>query len=290
MPGFRPAAESGYEGFVQPVRLTDRLAGELSSPYWCGRTGSLRCVDRGAGDVITLDRRGVVQRRASGTTQAAVVRPREEGGVLVVTDRGLAIASRDDLADLQPWGAILADARQRFVVGACSPTGGLYLGTAVFGDVTGCAAVYRVDAGAAAGQPVVAGLDRVTGIDWSPDHGTCYVNDAETTWAFSYGPRHGIVDQREAFWSPFGPSRDLRVDAAGGLWSCHPDADLVVRRTPEGELTHVIELEGPTGCAFGGPDLTTLYCCAQGALWAVALDAPGLPTLPFRGEAPRHFT
>lgn len=283
------AGWSGMKGAVQPVRLTDRLAAELGSPYWCQRTGVLRFVDRLGGDVLTYDRSGGVQRRTSGSTRAAVVRPRADGGVLVVTDRELAIASRDDLADLQPWGSLLADARQYFVDGGCSPTGKLYLGTASYGP-PGIAMVYRIDAGEAAGQPVVAGLARVGGIDWSPDHRTCYVQDDLTTWAFTYLPHHGIIDQREVLTSPFGPARDLRVDALGGLWSCHPETDLVIRRSPDGEVTHAIELPAPSACAFGGPLLTTLYCCADGALWSVQPGVAGLPTRPFRGEPPRHFT
>lgn len=273
-----------------PVQVTGRIGTELGSPYWCSRLGVLRCIDRRGGDVITLDRSGGVQRRATGASVASVVRPRAEGGVVVATDRALAIASRDDLGDLRLWGSLLADARQRFVDGACSPTGRLYLGTVGYGREPGIAMVYSIDAGQAAGQPVVAGLTGVAGIAWSPDETSCYVNDDVMTWAFDYRPHRGIFDRRPLFRSMFGPSSGLRVDAEGGLWVCHTEAGLLARRTVDGELTAVVELDDVTACTFGGPDLATLYCTAGGAIWAFAPGVRGLETLPFRGELPPRHT
>lgn len=274
---------------MKPARLTARVGGELGSPYWSGRLESLRCVDRDAGDVLTIDRRGVVTRRATGAAAVALVRPRAEGGVIVVTERELAVASRDDLADLQLWGPVLADARQRFLGGACSPTGRLYLGTVGYVRTPGIAMVYRLDAGAAAGQPVAAGMTAASGIDWSPDHRLCFVNDDGGTWAFDFEPNRGIFRQRLLFASVFGPSDGLHVDAEGGLWVAHPHTGLLVRRTLDGDLTDVVELPGVTGCAFGGSGLRTLFCLADGGVWTVEPGVSGLPTLPFSGLVPRHF-
>lgn len=289
--GVRGAGGVGvrYEGNVEPSRLTERVGDELGSPYWCPRRAVLRCIDRVDGELLTLDRRGTVTRHATGAA-AALVRPRAEGGVIIAAERELVIASRDDLADLQPWGSVLADARLRFVDGACSPTGRLYLGTVGYQRTPGIAMVFRLDPGEASGQPVVAGLTAASGIAWSPDRSTCYVNDDEVTWAFDYRPHQGVFGQRQLFGSVFGPSDSLTVDADGGLWVAHTGAGLLVRRTAEGDLTHVVELPGVTACAFGGSALRTLYCAAAGAFWTLEPGMAGLPTMPFRGELPRHYT
>ena len=285
----RADAKSGKNQEMHATRLTGRLGNELSSPYWSARLGVLRFVDREGGDLFTLDRRGGVQRRWSGAATVAVMRPRAEGGVLVVTDRSLSLASRDDLGDLQSWGALLADSRQRFVTGSCSPTGRLYLGTVAYGRTPGIAMVYRLDAGEATGRPVVTGLTSVGGVAWSPDHSMCYLLDDGVVYGFDYHPHHSISDQRELFPSMFGDADGLQVDAEGGLWLCHTEAGLLVRHTVQGDVTVLVDLPGVTACAFGGPNLTTLYCLADGAVWSLEPGVAGLPVLPFRGEFPRHY-
>ena len=273
---------------VRAEQLTGGLGNELASPYWSSRLGALRFADRDGGDILTLDKRGAVHRRWSGAAIVSLVRPRAEGGVLVVTDRALSIASRDDLADLQPWGSLLADSRQRFVTGTCSPTGRLYLGTVAYGRTPGIAMVYRLDAGEATGRHVVAGLTSVGGVAWSPDQTLCYVLDDGVVSAFDYHPHHSISDQRELFPSMFGAADGLQVDADGGLWLCHTEAGLLVRHGAQGDVTELVDLPGVTACAFGGPHLTQLYCLAEGAVWCLEPGVKGLPVLPFRGEFPRH--
>ncbi len=51
------------------------------------------------------------------------------------------------------------------------------------------------------------------------------------------------------------------TDTEGFLWVCHWGGARVTRFSPEGEIDQVIKLPVPnvTKCAFGGPDLKTLY-------------------------------
>ena len=51
------------------------------------------------------------------------------------------------------------------------------------------------------------------------------------------------------------------VDAQGYLWNCQWDGWRIVRYAPDGRIERIIQMpvQRPTSCAFGGPDLTTLY-------------------------------
>ncbi len=275
---------------------------------WWPRLGALRFVDMYAGVICTLDRHGRVTRKATGSSIAAFLRPRAEGGAVVATERGLAVASRDDLADLQPWGALFADARQRFNDGGCSPAGHLYAGTRGYRDDEGIAMLYRIDSGEATGRPVLTGLTASNGLGWSPDGSTFYLTDSgpAVTYAFDYSPDQSIRNQRVFVKTPLESGRPdgLTVDAEGGVWLALKGTGRLVRYDDTGRLTQVIQLPGVTrvtSCTFGGPDLKTLFITvsrekvpddeqpAAGAIWAVEPGVAGLPVLPFRGELPRHY-
>jgi sugar lactone lactonase YvrE len=84
------------------------------------------------------------------------------------------------------------------------------------------------------------------------------------------------------------------VDEEGGLWSARFQGGCIVRYHPSGSVDRVITLpvRRPTSCAFGGPDLRTLFVtttCQKmspterqaeplaGALLALDVGCRGLP-------------
>src|SRR5690606_23170403 len=86
----------------------------------------------------------------------------------------------------------------------------------------------------------------------------------------------------------------LALDAEGGVWVALWGGSAVHRYGPDGRLDAVVELpvRQPTSCAFGGPDLDTLYITtsaqdladpepAAGALFAVRPGVRGLPVREF---------
>jgi sugar lactone lactonase YvrE len=58
-----------------------------------------------------------------------------------------------------------------------------------------------------------------------------------------------------------GRPNGLAVDREGGVWSVRSDGWAVVRYRPDGTLDRTIAMPvpRPTGCAFGGRDLDTLF-------------------------------
>jgi sugar lactone lactonase YvrE len=88
------------------------------------------------------------------------------------------------------------------------------------------------------------------------------------------------------------------VDSEGCLWNAEWGGSRIVRYTPKGKIDRVIALPAPliTCCAFGGPDLSTLFVTSartgldekaiataplSGALFAINVGIQGLKDAPF---------
>lgn len=289
-------------------QITPVVATHGESPVWWPRLGVLRFVDVQEGCVITLAKNGRVTRTHIGSSIAACIRPRFEGGAIIATERGIAIADRDDLHDVRPWGGLIADVRQRCNDGGCDPDGRFYIGTKGYARQPEIAALYRVDPGSASATPVVWGLTVSGGLCWSPDGRTAYLNDsgAGVTYAFDYSFESGLVNQRVFIQTPphRGSPHGLVVDVEGGLWITMNTAGRIDRFDAAGALTDSISLPVPgvTGCTFGGTSFDTLFITTSatltspdsvpqaGAVFAANVGVRGMPISSFRGEVPRHFT
>ena len=140
-------------------------------------------------------------------------------------------------------------------------------------------------------------------MQFSPDGGTFYTSDSaeQMILAFDHDPETGALSNRRVFAStleagcyPDGSA----IDAEGYLWNAQWAGSRVVRYAPDGTLDRVIELPvtRPTSCAFGGPELKTLYVTTArvglsdaaldrqpmaGSLFAIEVDVPGLPVQEF---------
>jgi sugar lactone lactonase YvrE len=85
------------------------------------------------------------------------------------------------------------------------------------------------------------------------------------------------------------------MDSQGYLWNCRYGGGCIVRFAPDGSAAEIIEtpVKNPTTCAFGGPDLKTLYVTSAtaldinegvlgGALFSMQVEVAGLPANRFR--------
>ena len=90
------------------------------------------------------------------------------------------------------------------------------------------------------------------------------------------------------------------VDSAGCYWIAFYGGGKVARLAPSGDVLaeYPIPAMCPTMCAFGGPDLKTLYVTSarqqrpddelarlphSGGIFAMTVDVPGLPEPAFAG-------
>jgi sugar lactone lactonase YvrE len=282
---------------VRVDQVTGPVAYHAEGPVWSPSWGGLRWVDMLAGDVLSLDERGDVQRRNVGSPVAAALRPRRGGGAVIGVERGFALEHPDGTIEILP--EVWSDPGVRMNEGGCDPDGRFYCGSMAYDQAKGAASVYRLDADLSVG--VV--LEHVTvsnGLEWSPDGSLAYYNDTDThaIAVFSYDREQGLTNRRRFAEIPDGGRPDgLTVDAEGGVWTAVSNGAAVHRYDTNGGLDAVIDLPARkvTACTFGGDDLDTLYITTSreglqtdedpkaGSLFAAWPGVRGRPVREFDG-------
>ena len=87
-----PRTLDGRSSVSAAEQLTEPLAYHGEGAVWYSGWGGLKWVDMLAGDVLTLQfDTGAVDRLSVGYPIAALVRPREAGGLVVVTEREITL-------------------------------------------------------------------------------------------------------------------------------------------------------------------------------------------------------
>jgi sugar lactone lactonase YvrE len=193
----------------------------------------------------------------------------------------------------------------RFNDGKCDPAGRFWAGTMALSQEEGKGSLYCLHLDGT----VEKKLDSVTisnGLDWSLDERTMYYIDTPTrrVTAFAYdrdsariGNPRTVVRIPDGMGEPDG----MTIDAEGMLWIALWGGSMVGRWNPaDGELIARIDMpvSQPTSCAFGGPDLETLFITSArsglsedalesqpqaGGLFSCRPGVQGLPAAQFRG-------
>ena len=142
-------------------------------------------------------------------------------------------------------------------------------------------------------------------VSCSPTGDTYYFADStkRTIWRFPLSPT-GDLGERDIFATTLdgpGAPDGSAVDADGYLWNAQWGAWRVVRYAPDGKIDQIIPMPvgQPSSCAFGGPDLATLYVTSArerltasdlevqplaGSLFAFEPGVRGLPLPAFSGK------
>ncbi len=168
--------------------------------------------------------------------------------------------------------------------GRADPWGGFWIGTmGKFGEEA-AGAIYRYYKGEV--RQLYPGITIPNAISFSPD-GTCaYYTDTKTRIVMRQdlsepdgwpkGDPEPWIDLAADGLNPDGAV----VDAQGNFWNAHWGAARVACYDPRGHFQYAVEIGADqASCpAFGGPDLTTLYCTSA------AVDIPDA----WRAENPDH--
>ncbi len=192
----------------------------------------------------------------------------------------------------------------RFNDGKCDHRGHFWAGTMDFACAQPTGSLYRLSP-----DLICKRMDTeyivTNGPTWSADHRTLYHNDSVhgRVYAFDFASETGDISNKRVFLqfsAEDGSPDGMTTDSEGGLWIAHWGASKLTRHDTEGKVLQTIELpcSQVTSCAFGGPDLKTLYITTAaiglseqqlereplaGGLFAVNMDIAGMPANLFRG-------
>jgi L-arabinonolactonase len=154
-------------------------------------------------------------------------------------------------------------------------------------------------------QTLIDQISCANSICFSPAGNTMFFADTpdREILAFDYEKDRGTLTNKRlhaSFKQEPGLPDGSCVDAEGGVWNAEWEGHRVVRVAPNGTIDHVIDVPvwKPTCCAFGGPNLDTLFITTSrlmsdeaalkkepsaGGLFAVKPGIRGVIDTPFKG-------
>jgi sugar lactone lactonase YvrE len=268
-------------------------------PIW--HNGRLLYVDIEGRRVIHFNPDSGSEQIIEAGERVGTVVPRQSGGLVIAGDNGFSFLDPADgritrVADPEP------DKKpdNRFNDGKCDPAGRFWAGTISTVKKTGDAALYMLDAEKQV-HPKYPNVTNSNGLCWTEDTKTFYYIDTPTkkVRAFDFDNATGeiaheriVIDTSHINSSPDG----MAIDTAGNLWIAFCRGSMVMCFDPgtgkDLEKIH-LPVSGVTACAFGGPELKTLYITTgqfknqpeqnAGRLFAAEPGIVGLPSFTYAG-------
>jgi sugar lactone lactonase YvrE/DNA-binding IclR family transcriptional regulator len=272
-------------------------------PVWLKESNALLWVDILAPGVNLSNIDAKSTRSTSLNEIIGAIVPRRRGGFVAATQSGfrsLDLQTGDMIEVASPTGM----SGRRFNDAKCDPRGRLWAGTLALDAAPGQGALFRLDADRTLSL-IEKGFDICNGMGWSPDGSIFYLVDtgARVLYAYDYDLDEGGISNRRVltrFDDADGVPDGVAVDAEGAIWCAMWDGWAVRRYLPDGQLDRVVAVPvpRPTSCAFGGPDLKTLYITSarirlsavqlaaaplSGSIFEFRADVPGTPVSAFAG-------
>jgi D-xylonolactonase len=225
---------------------------------------------------------------------------------------GLIVTLRHGFASFNPATEELTPLTQvesdipanRFNDGKCDRIGRYWAGTMDFDGMRPTGSLYRLSPDLSY-QRMDTDYVVTNGPAWSSDGRVMYHNDSVNgrVYAFDFDLESGELSNKRLFLQfakEEGSPDGMTTDAEGGLWIAHWGASKVTRHDPKGKILQTVSLPCSqiTSCAFGGPNLTTLYITSAavglsedqlereplaGGLFSIELDIAGVPANRFSG-------
>jgi sugar lactone lactonase YvrE len=229
---------------------------------------------------------------------------RRSGGFVIALRGGLWLADGQGKLERKVAEAPFDPEYHRFNDGRCDSAGRFLAGSMNERRDANSAALFRLDPDFRLTQ-VVADVMISNGLAFSPDGRTMYHADtpAHVIRAYDYDAAAGTPEHPRVFaqWTGDTDRPDgAAVDSEGNYWSAFYRGGKVVKLSPGGEVLaeYATPAMCPTMCAFGGPNLRTLYVTSarqmreadelarfpqSGGIFALDVATPGLPEPDFAG-------
>ena len=146
----------------------------------------------------------------------------------------------------------------------------------------------------ATGTPTIhaTAMDVPNTLCWSPDGRHFYFADSgrNAIWRYDSDAATNEITNRTPHFIGFGRGvpDGSAIDADGYLWNCRHNGRCAVRIAPDGAIDRILEIpaQNVASCAFGGPDLRTLFITTAGmnnptdrlagSLFSICTDTPGM--------------
>jgi D-xylonolactonase len=282
--------------------IADVRANVAEAPVWLAREQALYWVDNKGQKIFRRGEDGIV-RSFDTPMQVCCLVPRESGGFLAGTDRGIV---EIDL-DREIFNTVAAPEanlpNNRFNDGKTDPWGRFWSGTMDNREEEATGSLYRVDPDLTVTK-MDSGYKVTNGPAFDASRGAMYHTDSASRTIYRFGilPTGELSDRRVfiQFGEQDGHPDGMTADCEGHLWVAFWDGWCLRRISPEGEIVGQVEMpvQRPTSCCFGGPDLDELYVtsarrgidnnaltmqpCA-GGLFLVDTGVRGVRQVPFAG-------
>lgn len=151
--------------------------------------------------------------------------------------------------------------------GHVAPDGSLYFGTMDDAEREPTGSFWRWDGRQL--KRLLKGFVVTNGPATSPDGRILYSTDTYYGSIFAQDLHDGVPGAPRCFVrfeEGWGHPDGMAVDAQGHVWVCHWGDSRISRFAPDGAIERIVPVPTAqvTKCAFGGPDLTTLYITTAG--------------------------
>lgn len=229
---------------------------------------------------------------------------RQKGGFIAALRNGFWLVDKHGKLENRICEAPYDPAYHRFNDGRADPRGRFWVGSMNEKRDTSSGKLYRLDPDFKL-TAMVSDIMTSNGLAFSPDARTMYHSDTptHTVYAWGFDAATGDIANRRIFAQFRGETERPdggAVDREGCYWSAFYRGGKVVRLSPRGETLAEFTVPAmcPTMCAFGGPDLKTLFVTSarqnrdpeelerlphSGGIFAMRVGVPGLPEPKFAG-------
>lgn len=280
------------------------------SPVWSAKEQALYWVDIPAGKLHRWDPADDSSQSWKAPQMLACIARAENGDWIAGMEDGLYRLTEQADGTLSSFALASVEHAlpgMRFNDGRCDRQGRFWAGTMLMDMGAGApvGAMYRYGGGQS--EALTAQLSDFivpNGLAFSPDGKIMYLSDSHPSvqkiWAFDYDTDSGTPHNRRLFVDMnnyLGRPDGAAVDADGCYWICGNDAGQIHRFTPAGKLDQSLNVpvKKPTMCAFGGPNMDTLYVTSirpggdisdqplAGGVFALRPGVKGLEEPAFKG-------